>query len=328
MNLLHVNKDLQGKSFMIGTPAYGGQMSVPYVQSVMDLLRESMASGVNMISSFVENESLISRARNNIAGMFLYHPTKPDVLLFVDADIRFHAYDALCLVGMCSEERPLVAGAYAKKRIDWGKVVEAVSVNVPADQLERHIGNSVMNMRQGEEQHLDLAYPIEVLDTGTGFLAIHRSVFEEMIEYYKDEFHYTPDYHVHNPEFDNIAREKGLYTFFDTGIMSDETSVEKEKAGVRRYLSEDYWFMRKWRDLDKLNPKRKHRVLLCPWVNLIHHGTYRYISDFIASNKVRNAIVHQKKMMEQQQMPSQEEQAIIESLNETIIAQQQEAMKQ
>lgn len=73
---------------------------------------------------------------------------------------------------------------------------------------------------------------IEVKYIGTGFMRIRRSVFEKMIEAWGDDMWYAPD------------QEKGAteYDFWHMGVYEypDKT---------RRWLSEDWWFCQKARDL-------------------------------------------------------------------------------
>lgn len=67
---------------LIGTPAYGSMVHIDYVKSLIEFINQ----GTNYTMLAMGNESLISRARNNILSMF-YHSKGYDKLLFIDADI-------------------------------------------------------------------------------------------------------------------------------------------------------------------------------------------------------------------------------------------------
>ena len=71
-------------NILIGTPAYGGQVHTDYVKSILPL----PSVGVNFNVAFVGNQSLITRARNEIFSMFVSNKTKAfSHLLFLDADM-------------------------------------------------------------------------------------------------------------------------------------------------------------------------------------------------------------------------------------------------
>ena len=71
-------------NILIGTPAYGGQVHTDYVKSILPL----QSVGVNFNTIFVGNQSLITRARNEIFSMFVSEKAKGfSHLLFLDADM-------------------------------------------------------------------------------------------------------------------------------------------------------------------------------------------------------------------------------------------------
>ena len=67
---------------MIGTPAYGGMVHITYVQALLEYARHGI--GYSLVT--IGNESLITRARNSLAALFLAQPQFTH-LLFLDADV-------------------------------------------------------------------------------------------------------------------------------------------------------------------------------------------------------------------------------------------------
>ena len=70
---------------------------------------------------FLPNESLIARARNYCAHMFLQSDATH--FMFIDADIEFDPLDVLSLMSLCDEgtDKDIVCGVYPKKHIAWDK---------------------------------------------------------------------------------------------------------------------------------------------------------------------------------------------------------------
>lgn len=275
---IEINK-LRQRGLMIGTPTYGGMCGSPYFISMIDLTNKMLQMSLPMKTCIIENESLITRARNNIAHMFM-NQTEFNRLLFIDADIKFTIDDVLSLLAL-SDQYPILCGSYPKKAINWDMVEKAVKMGVPAGELSKFCDNAVLNFVPTEsgERVLDLTKPIEVLEAGTGFMMIRRDVFGLMEEAYPD-LKYTPDYKLQNPGFDKTS-DLGVYAFFDTRIHTDETSLEKKKNGVRRYLSEDYSFCELWRRIGG-------KIYVCPWINLIHHGTFQFRGNIQACMALRS----------------------------------------
>ena len=262
--------ELRKRPVMIGTPAYGGMCGTPYLISLVDLVSRFTQMQIPLKTCVISNESLITRARNNIVSMFV-NQTEFNRLLFIDADIKFSINDVLSLLAL-SDEYPVLCGSYPKKAINWDIIVKAVKAGVKAVDLPKYIDNPVLNFVPTESgiRKMDLSKPIEVLDTGTGFMMIRKDVFDLMDDAYP-ELKYTPDYALNNPGFD-ANKDKGVSAFFDTRIHIDETSKVKQAQGVKRYLSEDYSFCELYRRIGG-------KIFVCPWINLSHFGSMEFHGD-------------------------------------------------
>jgi len=258
---------LRERPLVIATPAYGGMVSTPFHLAMIDTANRFSQLGINLKHCMLENESLVTRARNNLAKMFM-HDDGFNHLLFIDADIKFAPDDIL---SMLSLDYDVIAGCYPKKSINWSAVHKAVLRGVPPEQLSQFIGDHVLNFVPKEGQQVfRLDEPIEVLDAGTGFMMIKRHVFEKMMEAYP-EIRYDPDYTLGNPLFDE-HKASGVYAFFDTEIVDVNHGMQK---GQQRYLSEDYSFCHKWRNIGG-------KIFVVPFVSLGHHGSYHYTGNLRA----------------------------------------------
>jgi hypothetical protein len=233
---------------------YGGNCKGIYVDSILGLTFELTKAGHEVSFSKVYNESLITRARNNLVYEFLN--STADVLLFVDADEGFNAAD---VVKMLECDKDIIGGIYPMKNINWDSVRKAVLAG--KENLAEYAGFFALNMLPGETQ-VRLTEPVEVTEVATGLMAIKRSVFEKMEEH-------CPKYALNNStanfEFDKMVTE-----FFATSITPE---------GI--LLSEDYHFCRKWRELGG-------QVYAAPWIAVDHAGEYIFSGRF-ASHLMLNA---------------------------------------
>lgn len=258
-------KTLNHKVF-VATPMYGGMSHGLYVISCLGLQSLMLANKVETKFSFLFNESLITRARNYLVDEFLR--TDFTHLLFIDADIQFDPQDVLTLLAL---DKDIIGGPYPKKSINWDNIVNALKINpdLGAKDLECLIGSYVFNVDKDSpigrgEKKLLIYDPTEVLEIGTGYMLIKRSVFERMKQELPN-IQYRPD-HAGQENFDG---SRYIHAYFDTVI---DTKDSVTGGGTDRYLSEDYMFCQMWR-------KMGGKVHLCPWMKTKHVGTYAFTGD-------------------------------------------------
>lgn len=137
---------------MIGTPCYGAVCGCGFVHGLMETSVKGMLAG--WIAC--EKESLISRARNQVAQTFL--ELEQEWLLWVDADIVFEASHVAGLLEVARRtgER-LVCGQYRLKTENTVSYVWSYPGDRVADDVVR------------------------VRFAGTGFMLVHRSVYLEIV---------------------------------------------------------------------------------------------------------------------------------------------------
>ena len=201
----------------------------------------------------VINESLITRARNELVKNFLM--TDCTHLFFIDSDICFTPEDVFRIIG---HDKDVVVASYPLKGYRWSNLEGIKEISNPEEIRMKTIDHVVNFKFKSEEDmmngRLELCEGlVEVHEGGTGFMCIKRHVIEKIIEAnpqtaYKKEMRFLID------ERDDGNR----WAVFDTEIEDGQ-----------RYLSEDYLFCRRWQRLGG-------KIWLDPFVELTHIGTHAF----------------------------------------------------
>lgn len=247
-------EELRQRKLFLATPMYGGQCAGLYTRSIADLTAMCVKYGIELRHYFLFNESLITRARNYCCDEFLRSDCTH--MMFIDSDIGFDANDVITLLALQSDdsEFDVLAGPYPKKCISWEKIKLAVDKGIADEDpnvLEKYVGDYVFNPTSNSGS-IPLSEPVEVLESGTGFMMIRRKAFELYDSAYPEQ-KYRPD-HVRTANFDG-SRE--IMAYFDCII--DPVS--------KRYLSEDYMFCQHLRNAGG-------KIWFCPWMQTQHVGSY------------------------------------------------------
>ena len=239
-------------SIMIATPMYGGMCTGMYVLGLLTTMNKMRELNIQIRWAHMTNESLITRARNELARTFL--ETDCDYLMFIDADIGF---DGEALAHLLSVDEDIVCGIYPKKEVNWDSIKRAALAG--KDDLQDYGGAFVFNMIGDANVETDERGVIEVRHGGTGFMLIKRGVFEHLKPH-------VPTYRVSSFIKPDGEYEKPLtHEFFATSI--DESGA---------LLSEDYHFCELFR-------KHGGKVYAHPFLKLDHVGTYIYNGDILKS---------------------------------------------
>jgi len=225
------------------TPCYGSLCFVNYVQCII-LTKELLTKyGVEVVIEFCRNDSLVSRARNNLVAKAMSDP-KMTHMFFIDADITWDPVDVLKLL---VADKSLVGGVYPIKYYDWGKLLKEKNEPDPniiqkwldiknRSQFKGTISDEYMI------QHKLLKYNINYIDNvlaieanlarvkhlATGFMMFKREVIEQMAVAYPAT-KYTDDVGFLRGTQNNYA-----YALFDCGVEDDH------------YYSEDWLFCHRW----------------------------------------------------------------------------------
>lgn len=214
-------------SIFLATPCFGGMANIAYMSSVLALQRVCMEKRVGLQIELNGGDALISRARGIMAGKFLEH-TDHTHLLFVDADIGFKPEAVFRLI---DAGKDIVGGVYPIKRVQWDKAKAAFAAgakDVPAAALNyviRFIPNATNSVEVDDDGFGPVAY------VGTGFMLIRREALQRVVDAH-------PELRAKHGDTAGASVPAATMVF--------EPMIEKETG---EYLSEDYAFCRRWRDL-------------------------------------------------------------------------------
>ena len=245
---------------VIGTPMYGGNSKSVYVSCLTTLTGELTKAGhtVNIMS--ITNESLITRARNTLAHMFM--KSDADALLFIDGD---HGWVSEDIVKMINSGKDLIGAIYPMKSINWDNVRKAALAG--RENLELYSGNFAVNFL-ADSQTFKADEPFKVRDVGTGMMFIRRNVFEEMA---KSDL--VKKYKNNSPSVE-IPMGEEIQEYFTTYITPEPEAI---------LLSEDYAFCDIWRKLG-------HDAWAAPWVRITHAGEFNFPGYFLSTLEIQGQI--------------------------------------
>ncbi|KAG5187386.1 hypothetical protein JKP88DRAFT_161702 [Tribonema minus] len=241
---------------LIATPAYNGAVTTHYFESMIQLARVAEKEhNIGITVTTISTESLITRARNMMVAQFMDDP-KFTHLLFVDADIGFPPE---AVVDLIKADFPVSACPYPRKSYDFARFKKSPDENI-ANCMSYII--NIIQPTEDSAKGVDIPvfkdHFIQVLEAGTGFMCVKREVVQMMIDSYPEL--------RHKLEMASYGRDGWLYGLFDTMV----------EPITRRFLSEDYAFCRRWRDLGG-------SVYLNTRCNLMHSGQHVFFGNFIKS---------------------------------------------
>lgn len=265
---------LKTRHIHLATPAYGGWLSVNYVHSLLALTNMCRDLEIQLDSSFIFNESLITRARNRMVQEY-FEKEKPGTdFFFIDADIGFDARDIIMLT---LRREDIIGAPCVRKNLRLDRVANAVKANgrdYSIDELSALTGEYVVNFAVGQASNkINLGSMIEVLDVGTGLMRIRKETFEKFRAAYPDRWflQMTGEFGGRTP----------TYMYFQAGM--DENTRQSNPGGYPDYIPEDYWFCREAR-------RAGMKVWLAPWLKTTHMGSHMYIGDLQAVAQAGGAL--------------------------------------
>ena len=216
----------------LGMPMYGGMLGENTLHGVLSLQSWTTAHGVGMKLQSMGNESLITRARNTIASMFLDDQNFVGThLLFIDADIGFQPENIERLI---RANKDIACGIYPRKCIHWNQVIDAVKKKPDITEEELSYRSLGYNLNFADPKKIQLIGGFcEVMEAATGMMLIKRDVLLKMQKAYPER-QYKSDQIINGGGY----KSDNCYDLFGVG------KIDWDKD--ERYLSEDYYFSRLW----------------------------------------------------------------------------------
>jgi len=147
-----------------------GEVRAEFMHGMMDLAQNpGVGDDLQFMGLYTKSPSgpYLDVARNFVVEAFL-NETNADVLLFIDSDIEFSRESVRRIVGLADQyQRTVQGGFYVSLFAEHG--IRPVA-------FEWDENNKLQPISMPTE--LDWCQPVDVV--GTGFMAIHRSILEEM----------------------------------------------------------------------------------------------------------------------------------------------------
>jgi hypothetical protein len=193
---------------------------------------------IELIVEFCRNDSLVSRARNNLVARAMANP-KMTHIMFIDNDI---SWDPLDILKLMISDKNIVGGIYPLKNYNWSKL--ANNPNIINELISKKNNSQFKNIITNESmiQYNMLKYNVNYLSTtlnieknltkvkhiATGFMMIQRTVIEKMSAAFPST-KYVDDVNFLKPNENQFA-----YALFDCGVEEGH------------YFSEDWLFCHRW----------------------------------------------------------------------------------
>jgi len=257
-------------NLIIMTPCYNSTVFVSYTQSLILTLFMCKEYGVPANVIYCRNDSLVSRARNNLVAKAMHH-TSATHFIFIDADITWNPIDVIKLL---ISDKMLVGGIYPIKNYKWD-ILTSKNPNTGIDAIKARHKTNMFKDTMSETDFVktnllryNINYESAVLSVernltkvkhlATGFMMIKRPVFEMMFKAYPYT-KYTDDVSFLSGDENNYA-----YALFDCGVENDH------------YYSEDWMFCHRWQ-------KMGGEIFVDVTISLDHTGIETFSGCYLAS---------------------------------------------
>jgi hypothetical protein len=249
------------------TPCFGAVCYVNYIDCLMKTFSLFKLFNFNIDVIFCKNDSLVSRARNNLIAKAMSDP-KTTHMIFIDNDITWNPVDILKLV---ISEKPIIGGAYPLKSYKWDKLSNPALLQQLAEKRKTCILNDMITdeeMVQFNAVNYNVNYLSNNLQVegniakikhlATGFMMIRRIVIENMMKAFPS-VKYVDDINFLEPHENEFA-----YALFDCGVEDGH------------YFSEDWMFCQRW-------TKMGGSIYLDVTISLAHSGVEDFKGSYVAT---------------------------------------------
>jgi len=256
------------------TPCFASLCYINYVQCLLATINALKMYDIELRVEFCGNDSLVSRARNNLVARAMTDP-KMTHIIFIDNDITWEPYDILKLL---ISNKQLIGGIYPLKNYNWNTLVKdeknPYNTNVVQSLIDKKNKSQLKDMISDEDmiQHNLLRYNVnylsntltvennltEVRHIATGFMMIQRNVIEKM------SLAFPSTKYVDDVNFLQPAENAHAYALFDCGVEDGH------------YFSEDWLFCHRW-------SKMGGSIWMDVSINLTHTGIEHYRGCYLST---------------------------------------------
>lgn len=215
----------QVRRVLIGTPCYDGKIEVWHANSLVQTIKTSVGSGIDITPIWLSYDALIQRARNDLMAIMIEGGF--DDIVFIDADIDWEPADFFKLL---AHPVDVVGGTYRKKGdaelyvakiLDQTRSIDPQTGLYPADGL----GTGFLRLSRKAVQYLwDNSEHYEEKEAGK----VRRMIFEVLVK--------NGDLWSEDITICQKLIEGGFNIWLDTTITCGHT-------GMKRYTGDfNAWF--------------------------------------------------------------------------------------
>lgn len=275
MDLLQDFVAAKKPNLVILTPCYASQVFVSYMECLMTTLDLLRRVGIPCRTIFCRNDSLVSRARNNLVAKAMSDPAMTH-MLFIDNDISWHPTDVIKLL---LDDKPVVGGIYPIKQYKWEKLMNDPDNPFNSNVIQQWVQRKNRSLIRDVVSDLDMVkynlvrYNVnywnptlqihenlaKVRHIATGFMMIQRGTIELMQQAFP-QTKYVDDVGFLDGEAENAQ----AYALFDCGVEDGH------------YFSEDWLFCHRW-------SKMGGDVYANVTIDLEHTGIETFRGAYLAS---------------------------------------------
>ena len=256
------------------TPCYASLCYVNYIMCMLATKELCEKYNIGFKVEFCKNDSLVSRARNNLVARAMNDPAMTH-MIFIDADITWQPIE---IIKLLIANKPLVGGLYPLKNYNWKKLIKDEKNPYNSNpvqtwihkknqsQFKNSIDDESMvqnNLLNYNVNYLSNTITIEnnlttVKHLATGFMMMKRGIIEKMGKAYPSTKYVDDVNFLHGSENDFA------YALFDCGVEDGH------------YYSEDWLFCHRW-------TKMGGKIYIDITIALMHTGTEDYKGNYLAT---------------------------------------------
>ena len=252
------------------TPCYASLCYVNYIMCMLATKELCEKYNIGFKVEFCKNDSLVSRARNNLVARAMNDPEMTH-MIFIDADITWQPIE---IIKLLIANKPLVGGLYPLKNYNWKKLIKDENSNPVQTWIHKKNQSQFKNAIDDESmvQNNLLNYNVNYLSNtitiennlttvkhlATGFMMMKRGIIEKMAKAYPSTKYVDDVNFLHGSENDFA------YALFDCGVEDGH------------YYSEDWLFCHRW-------TKMGGKIYIDITIALMHTGTEDYKGNYLAT---------------------------------------------